>query len=449
MELLFILNVESYFVSLSTLIISGLKQKARFIIFCLIIGQMSFAQESYNACNTPLNICYGEVYNVNNIAANSTFCPNCEDDFTFCFEGENSIWLTFQTNTTGGDVEINFSNLIFEAGIGQGSALQAVVLSASSPCIASSYEIVSNCVFNETTNFSLTATGLDSNTTYYVVINGEMGASSNAEATFDVQLSGPGVELNPAILIGANTTTACVGENIIFYSEIIDCENPSTINWYANGVFVGSTVNEEFIINNLTQDAIITASVTCNGNCPENLTSFGLPISIVSFLVDAGPDTVIIGGETVQLNGQTDALTFEWNPTIFMSNSSVLNPIVNPENTTTYFLTGNNGICDITDYCTVTVITELDIPNTFTPNSDGANDSWEILGIENFPDALVRVYDRWGQLVFQSNGYNSSKRWDGTSKNGKQLAPSTYYYVIELRDEDFSEPIKGFVAIVR
>jgi gliding motility-associated-like protein len=98
----------------------------------------------------------------------------------------------------------------------------------------------------------------------------------------------------------------------------------------------------------------------------------------------------------------------------------------------------------------VRVISALEIPNTFSPNGDGVNDTWEIPGIELYPDCYIQVFDRWGQLVFQTNGYPASKRWDGTRNgNGRPLAPSSYYYVINLRTEDFPEPIKGFVSIVR
>ena len=174
--------------------------------------------------------------------------------------------------------------------------------------------------------------------------------------------------------------------------------------------------------------------------------SEGILITVTSFLVDAGPDFEIIAGESVQLQGATSETDFFWTPAFNMNNPSILSPVVNPVQTITYYLTASNGDCSITDFCVVYVTSALEIPNTFTPNGDNVNDKWEILGIEKFPDAYVQVFDRWGQLVFQSNGYPSSKRWDGT-KNGRELAPSSYYYVID--DENFPDVLKGFVSIVR
>lgn len=405
-------------------------------------------QESYDLCSDALELCPSEVINVNNSGATSTFCPNCEDDFSFCFQGENTVWFRFETNTTGGDVQVFFSNLIFEDAPGQGNQLQAVVLGTLNPCIASSYTTVSSCANNETTDFVLNAVGLASNTTYFIVVNGAMGATVNAEASFDILVSGPGVQRNPSIEIGVNTTVACLGQTLTFNALVTNCESQQNIQWFADGVFMGETTENTFITDQLTQSATITAQVECFENCPETLVSEGILITVTSFLVDAGPDFEIIAGESVQLQGATSETDFFWTPVFNISNSSILAPLVNPAQTTTYYLIASNGDCSITDFCVVYVTSALEIPNTFTPNGDNVNDKWEILGIEKFPDAYVQVFDRWGQLVFQSNGYPPSKRWDGT-KNGRELAPSSYYYVIDVRNENFPDVLKGFVSIVR
>jgi len=61
---------------------------------------------------------------------------------------------------------------------------------------------------------------------------------------------------------------------------------------------------------------------------------------------------------------------------------------------------------------------------------------------------LVQVFNRWGQEVFKTTGYSLNKRWDGTNK-GKPLASSSYFYVIDLRVDEFPEPFKGYVSIIR
>lgn len=84
------------------------------------------------------------------------------------------------------------------------------------------------------------------------------------------------------------------------------------------------------------------------------------------------------------------------------------------------------------------------IPNVFSPNGDGINDTWRIKYLDNFPNAMVDVYNRYGQLVFHSIGY--SKNWDGKS-NGKDLPVGTYYYLIVAGPN--TKPLSGSISILR
>ena len=90
----------------------------------------------------------------------------------------------------------------------------------------------------------------------------------------------------------------------------------------------------------------------------------------------------------------------------------------------------------------------LKIPNAFTPNEDRAHDEWEIPGIELFSDADIKVFDRWGRLVFSSSGAYSSDQWDGKGPNGKDLPVDTYYYIIDLKVPG-SELLNGTVDLIR
>jgi gliding motility-associated-like protein len=91
-------------------------------------------------------------------------------------------------------------------------------------------------------------------------------------------------------------------------------------------------------------------------------------------------------------------------------------------------------------------ITQL-IPNAITPNGDGKNDYWNLDFIKNFyPNAMIEVYNRWGEKVFSSVGYATA--WDGTYQ-GHQLPIASYYYVITLNDPKYPDPFKGSVLIIR
>ena len=69
------------------------------------------------------------------------------------------------------------------------------------------------------------------------------------------------------------------------------------------------------------------------------------------------------------------------------------------------------------------------IPNTFTPNGDGINDVWEIKYLELYRNSSIKIFNRYGALLYHSKGYNTP--WDGTY-NGKEVPVGTYYYVIDL-----------------
>jgi gliding motility-associated-like protein len=91
----------------------------------------------------------------------------------------------------------------------------------------------------------------------------------------------------------------------------------------------------------------------------------------------------------------------------------------------------------------VKVFKQLFVPNAFTPNSDGINDTWFIETLEAYPGAEVKVYNRYGQLVFDNHGTN--KRWDGKFQ-GMPLAPDAYAYTIDLKNN--TQLIKGVVFII-
>ncbi len=86
----------------------------------------------------------------------------------------------------------------------------------------------------------------------------------------------------------------------------------------------------------------------------------------------------------------------------------------------------------------------ITVPNAFTPNGDGVNDTWDIKYLSTFPNCTVAVFNRWGQNVYSSNGYGTP--WDGSYK-GTALPTGTYYYLINLRNG--LNVLSGYVAIVR
>ena len=106
-------------------------------------------------------------------------------------------------------------------------------------------------------------------------------------------------------------------------------------------------------------------------------------------------------------------------------------------------LTGQGG-CMVSDTIFIQVLLAPEVPNAFSPNGDGINDTWRIKYLESYPGATIDVYNRYGQNVFRSVGYDVD--WDGTV-NGKPLPIGTYYYIINPKNG--RQIITGSVTLIK
>jgi len=111
-----------------------------------------------------------------------------------------------------------------------------------------------------------------------------------------------------------------------------------------------------------------------------------------------------------------------------------------PENVITGLMSGNSYIVDIVDTLgcktSVTIVIPVEqlpiiIPSAFTPNGDGFNDRWEIVGIEDFPEAHIKIFDKWGKFLAHYRGKDEG--WDGMYNN-QYLPTDTYWYVVALEN---------------
>lgn len=89
-------------------------------------------------------------------------------------------------------------------------------------------------------------------------------------------------------------------------------------------------------------------------------------------------------------------------------------------------------------------IVDLDVPDILTPNDDGFNDTWEISGLERFPDSMIRIYDRFGKLLVEYPA--SDPGWDGRYLN-KPVPSDAYWYVIEIIP--LNKVLKGHITLKR
>jgi gliding motility-associated-like protein len=87
----------------------------------------------------------------------------------------------------------------------------------------------------------------------------------------------------------------------------------------------------------------------------------------------------------------------------------------------------------------------IQIPNSFTPNNDGLNDFWEIKGIEKFTDNHVAIFNRWGEIIFETNGYSNTNHF-----NALDVMQGVYVYVVEVKsNQGYTKTYHGDLTILR
>jgi gliding motility-associated-like protein len=242
-------------------------------------------------------------------------------------------------------------------------------------------------------------------------------------------------EIPAPLAFAGNDTTICQGAGIT-----LTASGGSSYLW-SNGSTSPSLT--------LTPSASVSLSVTvtdngCSASDNVNITVAAAPV------VFAGNDTTIYQGQSITLvpafSGSIS--TYAWTPASYLSNAAIPSPVASPPVTTTYTLAVSdaNG-CSSSGVITITVVedpnADIIIYNTFTPNTDGVNDTWFIENIDHFPENELQIFNRNGHLVYEKTGYNNE--WDG-KYYGNELPSATYYYVLDLKD---GRILKGDVTIIR
>lgn len=147
-----------------------------------------------------------------------------------------------------------------------------------------------------------------------------------------------------------------------------------------------------------------------------------------------GNDTILTRGEPFTLDAGSGYLSYSWSTG---DNTSA----ITRDKEGKYAV----SVVDI-HHCPqqddITIRYKTYIPNFLTPNNDGFNDRWELPFLVYYPQAVIRIFDRFGKLISERKG--SDPPWDGTY-NGSLLSRDSYWYFIDLKDG--SEIIKGYLTI--
>ncbi|MFC5282505.1 gliding motility-associated C-terminal domain-containing protein [Pedobacter alpinus] len=297
------------------------------------------------------------------------------------------------------------------------------------------------------------------------MINNSGGGCGNDVAIDDITFRpcGPVILAGSSSNISSNTLRICENEDDIFSLSAVVSSGFSTpaYQWQIN-LNNGDGWNDIANSTNLNYAAEIK-NANLNGYQfrlavaeRENMNSkscrvFSEPITIETepkFTVNAGTNLSVLENQSINLNAiAPTGLQYQWSPSVYLSNPNILNPIVKPLQSTNYTLTVTNlsTSCTAQDDVFVSVETVIKIPNTFTPNDDGVNDLWVIPTLIGNQQVDIKVFNRYGVIVYKSKGYQ--KAWDA-KLNGKILPAGMYYYIIDTKAPT-NNLYKGSVLIVK
>ncbi len=265
---------------------------------------------------------------------------------------------------------------------------------------------------------------------YYVLVSTAKGCTKLDSTIVTINAS-------PIVNTAFTDTTICQGKSIV-----LSAFGNGTYQWIpTTGLINFNSATPIASPNDTTNyQVIVTNPFNCTDTAATLVNVITLPV------VNAGPDKVIIAGQSVQLQGTVTnaANNFAWAPPLFIDSVQILNPKVNPPVNQLYYLTATNDCATVSDTVLVKVYNGIYIPNAFTPNGDGKNDTWNITTLQAYPKFQLYIYNRFGQMVFEGNA--SKPDWDGTFKG---IAQPTGAYIYKINLQNDSPIIKGTVLLLR
>jgi len=303
-----------------------------------------------------------------------------------------------------------------------------------------------------------TATSASKDAVHYYASSGNYPVkltvtSMPAGCSHDTTINFSAFYQNPTANFSVTPSELCQGTPSIF-TDISDPKGSAIAKWnwnFADGV-TDSIANPVKIYAMPGVYGVSLIVATTEG-CVSP--SFSLPVTVhLQPVVDAGDPFLIPEGTVIQFNptaNDSASLHFKWTtdilPTYLLTNDTIFRSIARPLFNRWYRITATGaGNCSATDSVRVVVLKALQIPNTFSPNGDGINDTWEIPYLVDYPGCIVEVYNRGGQRVYRSLGYG--KAWDGNASGGQPLPVGTYYYIIEPLNNGYGK-LSGSITILR
>jgi len=289
----------------------------------------------------------------------------------------------------------------------------------------------------------------------YCIMTAQAGCQGTVVDTSNIILLSIDPHGTASVRISTPKDSICAGDSVLFTAVVTNGSNSPVFQWLLNGQPTGDETGT-YGGSNFQKNDVITCLITSDDVCGlAKSNSIALTVSTPP-VIGSGQIITILSGhsETLEPAITGDANTFLWTPGAGLSDSTIENPVASPDSNTLYTLkvTAAGG-CSASGTILVNVYTPLSIPNGFTPNGDGHNDLFYVLGgpinsrVEEFA-----VFDRYGVQVFGVHNVAPGDRnfaWNGTFR-GAPAQPGTYVYIVVMKYADGQRQVyKGTVILIR
>ena len=261
--------------------------------------------------------------------------------------------------------------------------------------------------------------------------------------------------LTSSVSIAYLPLTVCSGQPVVFTATATEAGGHPTYQWQVNGSPAGSN-SPTFASSTLGTGDVVSCGLSDAVGCVTPSTASVSPVINATPVVGAAPAIILSKGQstTLALPVTGDVAGYVWTPDLALSDPDVADPVATPLSTTTYTLTVTSPAgCVDSGQLLVKIFSSLAIPGAFSPNGDGHNDIFYVIGgpIGSEVKAFA-VFDRWGQRVFQAHNTapdDPAFGWNGNI--GGQPAPmGAYVYEIVVGLADGTQQLyRGTVMLVR
>jgi gliding motility-associated-like protein len=160
--------------------------------------------------------------------------------------------------------------------------------------------------------------------------------------------------------------------------------------------------------------------------------------------------------DTLQTTSSPDVIRWEWSPPKWLDCINCAEPVIQPKGEITYTARASNEAgCSVADQVTIKMVcngSNIFVPNTFSPNSDGMNDQFFPRANADISIRSLRIFNRWGQLIFEKINpqiNNPVDGWDGKYQNNI-MPEGVYVYFMEIIcDKNGVFQLKGNTTLIR